>query len=131
MFGIGWSEYLLIGIIALVAIGPKELPAVMRTAGQWIGKIRRLSSEFQAQFQEALREAEMSDVKKHVDDAVRSISKPIDPAEFMDQFETAAKSDPTTPDPTKPTASPAAADSVLAADATVEPANVSEPGAKS
>lgn len=89
MFGIGWSEYLLIGVIALIAIGPKELPGVMRTAGQWMAKIRRMSAEFQSQVQEALREAELADLKKTVDDTMRTISKPIDPAEFIDQFEPA------------------------------------------
>lgn len=68
MFDIGWSELLVIAVVALVAIGPKELPGVMRMAGQWIAKARRVASDFQGQFQEALREAEMEDLKKHVDD---------------------------------------------------------------
>jgi len=68
MFDIGWSELLLIGIVALIAIGPKELPTVLRTLGQWMAKLRRMAAEFQNQFQEALREAEVADLKKHVDD---------------------------------------------------------------
>jgi sec-independent protein translocase protein TatB len=68
MFDIGWGELLLIGIVALVAIGPKELPTVLRTLGQWMGKLRRMASEFQNQFQEAMREAEMADLKKQVDE---------------------------------------------------------------
>jgi sec-independent protein translocase protein TatB len=64
MFDIGGSELLLIGIVALIAIGPKELPTVLRTLGQWMGKLRRMASEFQNQFQEAVREAEMADLKK-------------------------------------------------------------------
>ena len=68
MFDIGWGELLVIGVVALVAIGPKELPTVLRTLGQWMGKLRRMASEFQGQFQEALREAEMSDLKKQVDE---------------------------------------------------------------
>src|SRR3981189_246865 len=67
MFDIGWSELLLIGVVALIAIGPKELPGVLRAVGQWTGKIRRMAAEFQGQFQEALREAEMADLKKEVD----------------------------------------------------------------
>lgn len=77
MFDIGWSELLLIGVVALIAIGPKELPGVLRAVGQWTGKIRRMAAEFQGQFQEALREAEMTDLKKQVDelnDAARSIT---------------------------------------------------------
>ncbi len=68
MFDIGWSELLVIGVVALIAIGPKELPGVLRMVGQWMGKVRRMASEFQGQFQEAMREAEMADIKKQVDD---------------------------------------------------------------
>jgi sec-independent protein translocase protein TatB len=68
MFDIGWSELLIIGIVALIVIGPKELPGVLRAAGHWMTKVRRMASEFQGQFQEAMREAEMADLKKEVDD---------------------------------------------------------------
>lgn len=68
MFDIGWSELLVIGIVALIAIGPKELPGVLRTVGQFMGKVRRMASEFQDQFRDAMREAEMADVKKQVDE---------------------------------------------------------------
>jgi sec-independent protein translocase protein TatB len=68
MFDIGWGEFLLIGVVALIAIGPKELPGVLRSVGQWITKLRRMASEFQGQFQEAIREAEMADLKKEVEE---------------------------------------------------------------
>jgi sec-independent protein translocase protein TatB len=68
MFDIGWGELLLIGIVALIAIGPKELPGALRAAGQWIAKIRRMASEFQNQFHDAMREAELADLKKEVDE---------------------------------------------------------------
>ncbi|MDO8979424.1 MAG: Sec-independent protein translocase protein TatB, partial [Afipia sp.] len=68
MFDIGWSELVVIGVVALIAIGPKELPGVLRTVGQWMGKARRMASEFQGQFNEAMREAEMADLKKTFDD---------------------------------------------------------------
>jgi len=68
MFDIGWSELLLIGIVALIAIGPKELPGALRTLGQWMTKIRRMAAEFQGQFQEAMREAEIDQLKKDMDD---------------------------------------------------------------
>ena len=77
MFGIEWSEYAVIAIVALIVIGPKGLPAVLRAIGQWTTKIRRMAAEFQSQFQEALREAEMADLKKEVDnlnDAARGFS---------------------------------------------------------
>lgn len=72
MFDIGWGELLVIGIVALVVIGPKELPGVLRTLGQGMSKIRRMASEFQGQFQEAMREAEMQDLKKSVDELTAS-----------------------------------------------------------
>jgi sec-independent protein translocase protein TatB len=68
MFDIGWSEFVVIAIVALIAIGPKELPGVLRMVGQWMGKARRMASEFQGQFQEAMREAEMADLKKSFDE---------------------------------------------------------------
>jgi len=68
MFDIGWSELVVIAVVALVAIGPKELPGVLRTVGQWMGKARKLAGEFQGQFREAMREAEMADLKKSFDE---------------------------------------------------------------
>jgi sec-independent protein translocase protein TatB len=68
MFDIGWSELVVIAVVALIAIGPKELPGVLRMVGQWMGKARRMAAEFQGQFQEAMREAEMADLKKGFDE---------------------------------------------------------------
>src|SRR6201997_3180329 len=68
MFDIGWSELVLIAVVALIAIGPKELPGVLRMVGQWMGKARKMAAEFQGQFQEAMREAEMADLKKSFDE---------------------------------------------------------------
>jgi sec-independent protein translocase protein TatB len=85
MFDIAWSEFMLIGAVALVVIGPKDLPKAMRTVGQAVGKIRRMASEFQGQFNDAMREAELHDLKKQVEDVGGSVSsslntdfKPID-----------------------------------------------------
>jgi sec-independent protein translocase protein TatB len=68
MFDIGWSELVVIAVVALIAIGPKELPGVLRMVGQWMGKARKMAGEFQGQFQEAMREAEMADLKKSFDE---------------------------------------------------------------
>jgi sec-independent protein translocase protein TatB len=68
MFDISWSEFAIIAVVALIAIGPKELPGVLRTVGQWMGKARKMAAEFQGQFQEAMREAEMADLKKSFDE---------------------------------------------------------------
>ena len=68
MFDIGWSELVVIAVVALIAIGPKELPGVLRMVGQWMGKARKMAAEFQGQFQEAMREAEMAELKKTFDE---------------------------------------------------------------
>lgn len=73
MFDIGWTELLLIALVAIVVIGPKDLPRVMRMVGQWTRKLKRMGSEFQNQFNEALREAELDDVRKGIED-LRSIN---------------------------------------------------------
>lgn len=74
MFDIGWSELVLVGVVALIAIGPKELPGVLRMVGQWMGKARKMAAEFQGQFQEAMREAEMADLKKSFDEVKEAAS---------------------------------------------------------
>jgi sec-independent protein translocase protein TatB len=79
MFDIGWSELVVIGVVALIVIGPKELPAVLRAIGQWTTKIKRMAGEFQSQFQEAMREAEMADLKKEVDAATKGMTSHFDP----------------------------------------------------
>ena len=74
MFDIGWSEFVVIAVVALIAIGPKELPGVLRMVGQWMGKARKMAAEFQGQFQEAMREAEMADLKKSFDEVREAAS---------------------------------------------------------
>lgn len=79
MFDIAWSELILIGAVALVAIPPKDLPAAMRTFGQTIGKIRRMAGEFQSQFNDAMREAELHDLKKQVEEVGGSVQSAMNP----------------------------------------------------
>ena len=64
MFDIGWDEMLLTAIIAIVVIGPKDLPRALRLAGQWIGKVRRVSGHFRAGVENMIREAEIEDMEK-------------------------------------------------------------------
>ncbi|KAF0226951.1 MAG: sec-independent protein translocase protein [Beijerinckiaceae bacterium] len=64
MFDVGWSELVVIGVVALVVIGPKELPGVIRTVGKAVGKLRTMAGEFRGQFDDAMREAELHEVKK-------------------------------------------------------------------
>ena len=74
MFDISWTEFAIIAVVALIAIGPKELPGVLRMVGQWMGKARKMAAEFQGQFQEAMREAEMADLKKSFDEVREAAS---------------------------------------------------------
>src|SRR5947208_12592101 len=146
MFDIGWSELLLIGIVALIAIGPKELPGALRTLGQWMGKVRRMASEFQNQFHEAMREAELADLKKEVDematkaqsyahfdpieDVRRDLEKAAGPPPDLDTLTDTAASPPpsastpsaSTPPAATPPASPPAAAETPSAAAPAEPA---------
>ena len=66
MFDMSWGEIMVIGGVALIVIGPKDLPKALRTVGQMTSKVRRMASEFQGQFNEAMREAELDEVKKEV-----------------------------------------------------------------
>jgi sec-independent protein translocase protein TatB len=74
MFDIGWTELVVIAVVAILVIGPKDLPRAMRTVGKYSGKMKRMARDFQSQFNEALREAELDEVKREV----QSIAK-IDP----------------------------------------------------
>ena len=99
MFDIGWSELLVIAAVALIVIGPKELPGVLRSVGHWMGKIRRMASDFQSQFNEAMREAEMSDLKKHADDLnqnVKSLTSDFDPYGIARDVEASVTGTPST-----------------------------------
>ena len=64
MFDIGASELLLTVIVAIVVIGPKDLPLALRTAGRWIGKIRRVSGHFRAGIETMIREAELAEMEE-------------------------------------------------------------------
>jgi sec-independent protein translocase protein TatB len=122
MFDIGWSEFVVIGVVALIVIGPKELPAVLRTIGQWTTKIRRMAGEFQSQFQEAMREAEMADLKKSVDE-LSDVTKGItaDPFDFSESTKWEPKTD------TAAAAGEAASEAQAASAATAEPPGTTEP----
>ncbi len=67
MIDITSSKLLILGIVALLVIGPKDLPALLRTIGKYMGIIKRHAAEFRAQFDEAMRESELADLKKEVE----------------------------------------------------------------
>jgi len=134
MFDISWTEFLLIGIVALIVIGPKELPAVLRTLGQWTRKVRSMANDFQNQFQEAMREAEMADLKKQVDDMAQDLSH-FDPVkDVRDSVESIGKDfeksldSPAAPKVAEPTTEPTIEPATeLAAEPTVDAGNAGEP----
>jgi sec-independent protein translocase protein TatB len=64
MFDIGWSELLVIGSLALIVVGPRDLPKMLRTFGQYVGQARGMAREFQRSMEEAAREADISDMKE-------------------------------------------------------------------
>jgi sec-independent protein translocase protein TatB len=84
MFDFAWSEILLIGAVALIAIGPKDMPAAIRTVSSMVKKARRMAAEFQTHVDEMVREADLGDVKKAFNDLRNldlsgAIEKHIDP----------------------------------------------------
>jgi sec-independent protein translocase protein TatB len=116
MFDIGWIELMVIAIVAIVVVGPKDLPRAMRFVGQWTGKMKKMAREFQGQFNEALREAELDTVKKDIE----QIGK-IDPLAGVRKE--MAKVDSAVRDATKPAAAaPAASEPVAPAVVSEAPA---------
>ena len=73
MFDIAWSKLMIIGVVALIVIGPKDLPGVLRTLGEMIGKLRRMADEFRGQFNDAMRETQFEDIKKDMSDLGESV----------------------------------------------------------
>ena len=65
-FDIGWSEFMVIGVVALIVIGPKDLPAALRVAGYWVRKARTLSREFHSSVEQMMREVELHEVQQEL-----------------------------------------------------------------
>src|SRR5262249_56695458 len=76
MFDIGWSELLVIGVVAIIVVGPKELPRLMRTFGHYLGKVRHMAADFQRQFEDAVRDSEIDEVRKAMQDFHAEVSDP-------------------------------------------------------
>jgi len=106
MFDIGWSEMAVVALVALLVIGPKELPNTLRMLGRWTRKARALTREFRSGFDEMVREAELEDVRKSVDAAKsgtisKQVKDTIDPTGWVDKslkdVEKTAVADPSAP----------------------------------
>ncbi len=90
MFDIGWTEMLVIAIVMIVVVGPKDLPRMLRTFGKTTAKLRAMAGDFQKQFNEALKEAELDDVKKSVDE-LRKLNPASEIKKQLNPFEKAAQ----------------------------------------
>jgi len=75
MFDVGWQELLVIAIVAVIVVGPRELPELMRGIGHWMGKARRMAREFQNSIEEMGREAELDALRRDID----TFRRPLDP----------------------------------------------------
>jgi len=84
MFDIGWSELLVILVVAIVVVGPKELPKLMGTFGHYAGKLRRAAADFQHQFNEAMCDTEIAEVTKAIE-SVRTQAASLDLKETLDR----------------------------------------------
>ena len=73
MFDISWSELLILAIVALIFVGPKELPKFLAALGRYAGVIRRHANEFRQQFEQAMREAELDQIKNEVEGVRESV----------------------------------------------------------
>ena|SRR5437899_3074854 len=81
MFGIDSSELLLIAIVALVVIGPKELPGLLRTWGKWMAQMRGMAAEFRGHVDEMVRQSELDQVKKQLEGSSGLDLKELDPTQ--------------------------------------------------
>lgn len=121
MFDIGASELLLIVVVAIVVIGPKDLPLALRTAGRWIGKVRRVSGHFRSGIETMIREAEMEEMERKW----REQNEAIMAAHPASAEAALIGTDPGTGVPNQPTKAPSGSDaapaSPLVPDASPEP----------
>ncbi len=90
MFDLAWSHILLLGLVALLVIGPKDLPRALRTVGVWVGRARAIAREFQGSLDQMIREAELEEVRTEVEKAAtidvgHTIESTVDPGGEMKQ----------------------------------------------
>lgn len=77
MFDIGWSELLLVAVLAIIFVGPKDLPKLMRTLGQYTAKMRAMAREFQNSFEDLARETEIEELRKQMAELREGAMKPL------------------------------------------------------
>jgi len=127
MFDIGWSEMAVIAAVALVVLGPKDLPKLLRLVGQWTGKARALAREFQGHLDDIARQSELDELKKQAEkltsfDVKSEIANTVDPGGEMRRTIEEAATAAQMPDPPSPTvAAPAIESPTVAPDPLPEP----------
>ena len=82
MFDISWSELLILGVVALIFVGPKELPVLFRTLGRYAGVVRRQAAEFREQFDTAMRESEFEQMRQDLTKVKDDITSSVRDAEI-------------------------------------------------
>jgi sec-independent protein translocase protein TatB len=90
MFDLSSSKLLILGLVALIVVGPKELPLLLRTLGKYMAMIRRQAAEFRSQFDEAMRESELDTLKKDIENVGSDMQKTMRDAEMSVEKEVAA-----------------------------------------
>jgi sec-independent protein translocase protein TatB len=80
VFDISWSEFLILAVVTLIFVGPKELPVFLRTLGRYAGVVKRQAAEFRAQFDEAMREAELDQLRKEMEGVRQDVSRSLSDA---------------------------------------------------
>ena len=104
MFEISWSELLILAVVTLIFVGPKDLPKFLNTLGRYAGMVRRQAAEFRAQFDEAMRQAELDALKKEVEDVRSGIQDAVRETQVPQQPATPTSAQPA---PAQPAAVPA------------------------
>ena len=85
MFDIAWSELFVILVVALVVVGPKDLPKLMRTAGQWAGRARTMADQFRRSFDDMARQTELDELRNQVNKLKTEATKPMTDADYQAQ----------------------------------------------
>ena len=82
MFDLSSSKLLILGLVALIVVGPKDLPILLRTLGKYVAMIRRQAAEFRSQFDDAMRETELASIKKDIENVGSDMEKTMREAEM-------------------------------------------------
>ncbi|MEX2644334.1 MAG: Sec-independent protein translocase protein TatB [Acetobacterales bacterium] len=122
MLDLSWAEMAVIAAVAIVVIGPKELPRVLRTVGQWVRRLRRMASEFQDSVDEMVREADLDDLRNRVE---QSSPKHLQ-QEFVDALDPEGADRKPRSEPAQDCESPSSGDSAVPGDAASLPAGEGE-----